>query len=317
MSAVCGFNCIQDRLHIRTEYYRSRPRSISQACFPALARQLIADQTRKLAIATTKLVPFGLVATPDSGKASNGIDPTDLYLPLASRQHGHGHALYRGADRSLYAFQCDSLTWVVSSLDDERRRSECAGDLWFDLRSNTVTSSRPASSSETFSIARLIFRFDFWTGCDRSLPQSPGARVSFAAESLPEEVACWFSRAFSPQHSTAGMALAETVVTLREGLRPVQLQTDIVVRNGSSLRVHGQNTTFLLNSHRISVERGGRLELDGIVLADSVGASALWVETARRRPMRSISTSSPLCPVGLGPICPRKEEASASESNMP
>jgi hypothetical protein len=156
--------------------------------------------------------------------------------------------------------------------------ADCSGDLQIDLDSGQLHSQPTRADGSS----RVPIRFDLqWAGCSTLLPSFESTASSLvAAKTLDggspptREAACWLSRFFGPHAHWQGPPnfVIELLGT------SVALETDLVVRSGTNLRLTSSTrTTVVVGPHQVRVEPGARLELDGLTLADSVQSSALVI----------------------------------------
>jgi hypothetical protein len=68
------------------------------------------------------------------------------------------------------------------------------------------------------------------------------------------------------------------VIELADGLGPIGLLTDLVVRAGQHVTLFGQGNLLRLGRFQLRVEQGGELRLNRIILSGAAGASALLVQ---------------------------------------
>jgi endonuclease-8 len=116
-----------------------------------------------------------------------------------------------------------------------------------------------------------------WAGCSALMPSFDSIGPSAGSKTLDttptRAAACWLSRFFGPQAHWRGPP-SFAIELLGSS---IALETDLVVRTGTTLRLSSTGTTVVIGPHQIRVEPGARLELDGLTLADSVRSSALVV----------------------------------------
>ena len=145
-ASVCGSDGLKFKLQFYTEGFAAPRR-----CLPSLAAHLMADQGRRVAATVSAAEPFGVLLASSGGEVGAAglgsltvsLDPTDLYLPL-------GAGLYRGVDTGLKLFACEPTAYghllVVSDSDNADERAQCTGQLWIDLRSGGMYTTRPQGS---------------------------------------------------------------------------------------------------------------------------------------------------------------------------
>ena len=250
--SVCGAQCVVGKLHIQTDN-----RYGGQPCLPELAASLAAGEGAALALAAQSNDPFAIV----------GAGPVDdVYAPMSSP------SVYAGIESGLFAYTCDPaihgpVMAFSPTLPDTLARQECSGELRIDLTTGRATHANSA----------VPFRSDLqWAGCSIYLPfDRPDPSVpskSFAASS-PMEAACWLSRFFGPQTTWIGPSTFSVEVA-----SDFALQTDLVIRSGTTLRIESAtNTKMVIGAHQIRVNADARLDLRRMTVADSVLSTALVV----------------------------------------
>jgi hypothetical protein len=249
--SVCGAQCVVGKLHIQTDY-----RYGGQPCLPELAASLAVGEGTALALAARSNDPFAIV----------GANVDDVYAPMSSP------SLYTGIESGLFAYTCDpamhgSVMAFSPSLPDMLARQECSGELRIDLTTGRATHANGA----------VPFYSDLqWTGCSMYLPfERPDPSVpskNFAASS-PVEAACWLSRFFGPQTTWRGASSFSVEVA-----SDFALQTDLVVRSGTTLRIESAtNTKIVIGAHQIRVDADAQLDLRRMTVSDSVLSTALVV----------------------------------------
>jgi hypothetical protein len=296
IASVCGVDCVPERLHIVTDYtYAPRP------CLPELAARISAGEASAFAQAVAANEPFGLTI----GAQADSPSMADLFVPkVGSLQQ---HKIYTGIDSGMLAYECDPAvhgrvwallvapsagvatatadvgdsTAAISTSADSMRWAGCSGELRIDLESGQVH-SQPVSVDGSL---RVPVRFDLqWAGCStlwaHSWPSFDSIALSTNATTLnggtppTRAAACWLSRFFGSQAHWQGVPS----FAIELSGASVALETDLVVRSGTTLRLTSSvNTIVVIGAHQIRVESGARLELDGLTFADSVQSSALLV----------------------------------------
>jgi hypothetical protein len=226
---------------------------------------------------------------------------SDVFVPtVGSLQH---HKIYRGLDSGMLAYECDpavhgrmwairaapsatadaaaadavdSFASTITPSANAESRAVCSGELRLDLESGKAH-SQPASLDGS---SHVPISFDLqWAGCSTLMPSfdsigpSANSKTLDAGTPPTRAAACWLSRFFGPQAHwrgppSFGIELLGTSIAL---------ETDLVVRTGTTLRLASTGITVVIGPHQIRVEPGARLELDGLTLADSVRSSALVV----------------------------------------
>jgi hypothetical protein len=286
VASVCGIDCASERLHLATDYaYSPRP------CLPQLAARISVGETSAFQRAVAANQPFGLTIGAQLSSPAVG----DLFVPSAGTHQPH--KIYRGVDSGMLAYQCDPAVhgsvWALlaapsandaavnvsspaaamSMSIDIERWANCSSTLRIDLQSGQAYSQPGSIGSSGVPI-----RFDLnWARCSTFLPFlddiGPATDPKTLDGGTSMAASCWLSRFFGPQ-THRKRPFNYTLELLDASLT---LESDLVVRSGTTLRLTSTRTTVIVGSHQIRVESGARLELDGLTLADSVQSSALVV----------------------------------------
>ena len=215
--------------------------------------------------------PFGLVVD-----ASHQSIPNDVYAWTG--RLFLSHPIYRGVHGGRYVFACVAAVhgrvWAVSESSDETSWSDCAGEQWIDMETGSAHSAFPFHES-----SRVPFRFEFGlVACTAHLPfeaiDPAAATKAFESPLSPGQAECWLAVFFGPHASWQGAP------AVRIEVPDVVMLTDLVIRSGVNVALHAAssvNARIVLGEHQIRVEAGGRLEMVGLTIADSVASSALVV----------------------------------------
>jgi hypothetical protein len=288
IASVCGTDCMSERLHIIELPFTHTAR----LCLPELVARLSAGEASAFAQAVAVNEPFGLTVAVATGSSTM----TDLFVPTAGPLPQH--KVYRGVDTGTIAYECDPAAhgrvWAVlptssfateptaaisppTSSGGEPSWADCSGAFRIDL----VTGEAHSQPAKTDGSSRVPIRFDLqWADCSTLLPfdsSEPSAETK-TLNSGANAASCWLSRFFGAQAAKWQGAPAFAIELQDDS---VALQTDLVVRSGTVLRVTSSaNTTIVVGPHQIRVELGARLEIEGITIADSVQSSALVVRGA-------------------------------------
>jgi hypothetical protein len=274
---VCGEGCIDRVFHLFTDFP-----VIPHPCLPELATRLASEQAAATRGALRAVSPFGLTV-PTQACA------TDIYA-AAGEPFGEW-PVFKGLHRKKYMFHCDATSspgdvWALSSTDDRDAWGRCEAELWVSLDDGQVRTALGDPSSLMGGV-----HFDFGVAeCRRQInafgvnagsataqltpdpPEQKSETVTFAVGVTPSDVACDFMLRFGP-HNVAART-APMVLRLPTMSEPIELVSDILVREGEFLRIESPPTTpatLTLHSHRVRVESGGRLEMHALTLADSKG----------------------------------------------
>ena len=249
-----------------------------QRCLEMLAEQLAKGEARAWAQAVEAREPFELSVWPQSGGRV-----ADTYLPT-ERAYG-GSVVYRGIAGGLAAYACDPTAhgpvWVLSSATmDEAALQQCDGELWIDDAGQAYAQLDRSESS------RVPLSFGVGLGaCVKHLPlEAPtGSAKAFGDEATPTEIACWLRRFFGP-HSPPGWMGSAANFSVEVPSAGFALLADIVVRNGTALRIAGMpaeaRAMVVVGESELRVEAGAKLDLEGLTIANSTVSSALAVEGA-------------------------------------
>jgi len=319
IASVCGRDCVPERLHM-TLHFAYIPRM----CLPELGARLSAGEASPFARAVAANEPFGLTVAVPTGSPSTSTDLTsDLFVPTAGPLPEH--QVYRGVDTGALVYECDPAVhgrvWALlppaflgteptaatsppTSSAGAPSWADCNGALRIDLDSGEAH-SQPA---RTDGSSRVPIRFGAqWAGCATLLPFE-SVEPSTDAKTLDggtNAAACWLSRFFGPQAATWRGAPTFAIELPDDS---VALQTDLVVRSGTVLRVtSSRHTTIAVGPHQIRVESGARLEIEGITIADSVQSSALVVRgsaSAHRSTFTRCDTTTNIVPRTMDQLVP-------------
>jgi hypothetical protein len=293
IASVCGVDCVPERLHLLTDYaYNPRP------CLPQLAARISVGEASASKRAVAANEPFGLTIGVQRGLGA----VADLFIPRVEPLQPQ--KVYRGVDTGVLAYECDPAlfgrVWALlaapsgtadaaaadasgssatasSTLAGIESSAVCSGALRIDLESGQAHSQLESADGSSL----VPIRFDLqWAGCSTFLPPFESIEPSADAKTLdggtPPTIvaACWLSRFFGPQARWQGPSRFAVELTGTS----VALETDLVVRSGTTLRLTSSSrTTVVIGAHQIRVESGARLEMDGLTLADSIYSSALIV----------------------------------------
>jgi hypothetical protein len=285
---VCGVGCVTERLHLVTDYTYS-PRS----CLPELAARISVGEASAFERVVAANEPFGLTVGAQTGL----VTMADVFVPTVGPLQQH--KVYKGVDSGMLAYECDPTAhgraWALlpASSTNGPSWADCSGSCRIDLDSGEAR-TQPAGDDGS----RVPIRFDLqWADCSAFLPFD-GLEPSTTHKALDgpaqsKAAACWLSRFFGPQATWHG----PPSFTITIAIDTVALQTDLVVRSGSALRITSStNATIAVGPHQIRVETGARLEIEGLRIADSVHSSALVVRgsasAARCTFIRCIGTTN-------------------------
>jgi serine/threonine protein kinase len=280
IAAVCGGDCVPERLHLTLDYTYT-PR----LCLPELAARLLVGEVAAFERAVAASEPFGLTAAMMPVLAANVSSSTNLISDLFIPSPGSGlrRKVYKGVDSGTLAYECDAAVhgrvWAVlpaatSSSANDPSWADCDGPLRIDLDSGEAH-SQPAAAD----VSRVPIRFDLgWADCSARLPfdsiEPSASTKDLDRLTPPHAAACWLGQFFGPHAAWQGPS--NFTVTLSSD--SLALQTDLVVRSGTTLRIaSSMNATIVVGPHQIRVETGARLEIEGLTIADSVASSALVV----------------------------------------
>ena len=262
---VCGIGCLKEQLHILTDY-PVKP----EPCLPRLQHILASRQGVAVRSAIEAEAPLGVTS-------SALVTGTDLFVPSTERLHGS--VVYEGLHSHNWMYRCgnDDVTWVISA--DKDGWSRCDGEI----RLNIMTAQ--AETLRTVLAVTVGVHFDL--GFERC--------AAVLENQLSEEAAVGAEVHISPMHAECellyqvdrhaagllGLSASALPRTLYLPSEPIELVGDIYVRSGQvlSLRaVEGASAQLILGKKQIRVAKGGRLELVGITVRDSVGGSAIYNE---------------------------------------
>ena len=272
---VGGAGFVARQLKVLTDY-PIRPR----ACLPELANALAAAQAEAVRANVESRSPLGLSAL--------DADVAEIFIPVPTGSRDGAFVAYRGMHLGEYLYRCSQgpgETWAIVAEQDPDAWSRCEGRLWIDLGSASIRDATGRLGGIFFGLGAEACSDDFAmaaagnpdAGASSNADSQSESTLTFSEDASAAQVACglfWRFGAFSP----GGGQGRSVVVQLPSALREIPLFGDIIVRTREHLTLQAAPTVLLeVGQWQLQVDAGGRLDLLGVGLVDSVDSPAIAI----------------------------------------
>ena len=272
--SVCGAGYVSRVLHLGTDYP-----IFPRACLPELANVLESAQATavRAALASRSVYGLTIVARPAV---------TDVYV--ATEERIHASPVYRGLHHATYMFRCNpgpaGETWAISTRADPSSWDRCEADLWIGLATAQARDDAADLAKQVgtvhFDLSLARCAVDDLLGAFASFSLDSEAMVdrrsvSFPDDATPSRIACSLAMLFGPHNVDS--RTSSVVVQLPSTVGEVELVSDVVVLENENLRLESSGqVTLRLSACGFRVQRGGRLELHGLTIANTLAGSAVF-----------------------------------------
>ena len=273
IESVCGIRCVQEQLHIVTDY-PVKP----EPCLPRLQHVL----ARRQGVATRSAIEAGVPLGVTTSALAAG---TDLFVPSTERLHGS--VVYEGLRSHNWLYRCSNAndTWVISADNNKDTWSRCEGEVRLNLmtaQAQTLRTVPPVTAGVHFDLGfqrcKNFLQNLLSTATLPNALQADGAHVGVS----PSDVECaLLHQAGLHAPALSGISDPGLPHTLYLPSEPIELVGDISVRPGQFLSLRaaqGMAAQLQVGKRQIRVAKGGKLELVGITVSNSVGGSAIFNE---------------------------------------